>query len=211
VGSTEDPWQQVRTRNGLAADEVISGLQKSIRRSDVDEAVAFAWEMYLTSPELEDFLWLRLQVISVEDIGFGEVNAPVLVDALNRMRREFAQSAPDRPLFFVHAVRYLCAQPKDRSSDMLRNIVELEFDRGRRPVIRDHMLDMHTRRGQQLGRGIEHFLDEASVVAPRKPGAHEQYELRLRALIGGAPSHADRAGDGSSVRGGVPVPEQHDE
>lgn len=211
MSDTHDPWQQVRTRNGLAADEVISGLQKSIRRGDVDEAVAFAWEMYLTSQELEDFLWLRLLVISVEDVGFGGVNAPVLVDALNRMRREFAHSSPDRPLFFVHAVRYLCAQPKDRSSDMLRNIVELEFDRGRRPIIRDHMLDMHTRRGQKMGRGIKHFLDEASAVAPLMAGAHDEYEPRLRALLGHGPSAGNRADDVASARRDVPIAEEQHE
>ena len=178
-----DPWQNLITRGGFNADEIISGLQKSIRRSLEDEAVLFAWEMYVTSEELEELLWKRLLVISVEDIGFGDTQAPLLVRALNDMRREFACSAPDWPLFFIHAIRYLCACPKDRSSDMLRNIVEKEYVAGKRPVIRDYMLDMHTRAGQQRGLGTEHFLDVASVVEPLVEGAHDAYLPRLKALL----------------------------
>ncbi len=178
-----DPWQNCITKSGLNADEVISGIQKSIRRGEVEDATAFAWEMYITSKELENYMWKRLMVISVEDIGFGDVNAPILIKTLNDMRKEFSYTAPDRPLFFVHAVRYLCAQLKDRSSDMLRNIIEKEFNNGRKPEIRDYILDMHTRRGKEMGRDINYFLNEASKVIPLKSGAHDEYLPRLCKLI----------------------------
>ncbi|MFA6075530.1 MAG: hypothetical protein WCV63_05640 [Negativicutes bacterium] len=178
-----DPWQNLKTKNGFNADEIISGIQKSIRRGLVDDAVLIAWEMYVTSEEMEEYLWKRLQVISVEDIGFGDTNAPVLIRTLNEMRREYSFSAPDRPLFFVHAIRYLCKCHKDRSSDMLRNIVEKEFAAGKRPEIRDYMLDMHTKRGQELNRDVRYFLDVASVVEPLLEGAHDEYLPRLHRLI----------------------------
>ena len=47
-----DPWARTTTRNGLAGDEVISALQKSIRRSLEEQACMFAYEMYISSPEL---------------------------------------------------------------------------------------------------------------------------------------------------------------
>lgn len=175
-----DSWQNVKTKNNLNADEVISGIQKSIRRGEVEDAIAFAWEMYITSEELENYMWKRLMVISVEDIGFGDVRAPVIIKTLNDMRREFSYSAPDRPLFFVHAVRYLCSLEKDRSSDMLRNIIEKEFNKGRKPVVKDYMLDMHTKRGKEMGRDVNYFLDEASKVIPLKHGAHDEYLPRLK-------------------------------
>ena len=181
--TTYDAWQNCITKSGLNADEVISGIQKSIRRAEVEDAIAFAWEMYITSEEMENYLWKRLMVISVEDIGFGEVNTPILIKTLNDMRREFSYSAPDRPLFFVHAVRYLCAQTKDRSSDMLRNIIEKEFNNGRKPEIKDYMLDMHTKKGQAMGRDVNYFLNEASKVIPLKPGAHDKYLPRLLDLV----------------------------
>ena len=84
-----DPWRKVTTRNGIQGDLVISGLQKSIRRGLAEEAVTFAYEMYITSEQFEDKLWRRLQAISVEDVGFGDLSAPVLINAINQMRQNF--------------------------------------------------------------------------------------------------------------------------
>jgi len=179
-----DPWQNLKTKNGLNADEVISGIQKSIRRGEVEDALAFGWEMYITSEEMENFMWKRLQVISVEDIGFGDVKAPILIRTLNEMRKECEFSAVDRALFFVHAVRFLCKCEKDRSSDMLKNILEKEFENGRIPEIKDYVLDMHTRRGQAKGRDEDYFYNVASKVIPEKPGAHDEYLPRLMKLTG---------------------------
>ena len=38
-----DPWQSIKTRNGYAGDEVISALQKSIRRANEEDACKFAY------------------------------------------------------------------------------------------------------------------------------------------------------------------------
>ena len=128
-----DPWRNVTTRNGISGDLVISALQKSIRRGLAEEAVTFAYEMYITSEQFEDKLWRRLQAISVEDVGFGDLSAPVLINSLNQMRQNFPYTDGDRPIFFVHAIRYLAAAKKDRTSDNLKNIVKLEFQYGRQP------------------------------------------------------------------------------
>ncbi len=75
----QDPWTRVQTRHGFAADEVISALQKEIRRGQAENAALLAYEMMTTSAELEAKMWQRLLVISVEDIGWGDVQAPNLV------------------------------------------------------------------------------------------------------------------------------------
>ncbi len=67
------------TRNGLAGDEVISALQKSIRRG-YERA---ACEMYITSPQYEEKLWRRLLAISVEDISMGNPEAAIMVNNFN--------------------------------------------------------------------------------------------------------------------------------
>jgi len=104
-----DPFEGVMTRNGLPADEVISALQKSIRHADEDTAVRCGYEMYVTSPELEKYLWKRLSIISVEDIGFGEPMAPVLIQTLKVMREDFPYVLTgSRALFLFQAIRYLC-------------------------------------------------------------------------------------------------------
>ncbi len=77
------------TRNGLAGDEVISALQKSIRRGYERAACEFAYEMYITSPQYEEKLWRRLLAISVEDIGMGNPEAAIMVNNFNQMRKEF--------------------------------------------------------------------------------------------------------------------------
>lgn len=177
-----DPWRKVTTRNGIQGDLVISALQKSIRRGLTEEAVTFAYEMYITSLQFEEKLWRRLQAISVEDIGFGDVNAPVLINALNQMRQNFHYTDPDRPMFFVHAIRYLAAAKKDRTSDNLKNVVAMEFEHGRKPVIPDFAIDMHTEKGRSIGRDFTHFLREGSNVE-NEMKVEENYKERLLALI----------------------------
>ena len=51
-----DPWASVRTAHGFAADEVISALQKEIRRGHAENAAVLAFEMLSTSAELEAML-----------------------------------------------------------------------------------------------------------------------------------------------------------
>ncbi len=177
-----DPWRKVITRNGLQGDLVISALQKSIRRGLTEEAVTFAYEMYITSQPFEEKLWRRLQAISVEDVGFGDLSAPVLINTLNQMRQNFPYTDPDRPIFFVHAIRYLSAAKKDRTSDNLKNIIVTEFAHGRKPIIPDFAIDMHTEQGRNLGRDFKHFLEEGSRVENELP-VDENYKARLLTLL----------------------------
>ena len=119
----------------------------------------------------------------MEDIGFGDTRASILTQTLNEIRKQFAFAAPGRTLFFVYVIRYLCSCEKDRSSDMMRNIIEKEFNNSLVPVIRNYMPDMHTRLGQEMGRDVNHFLKKASKVIPEKLGAHKAYLNRLLGLI----------------------------
>jgi len=177
-----DPWAQVTTRNGIEGDLVISALQKSIRRGLAEQAVRFAYEMYITSEQFEDKLWRRLLAISAEDVGFGDLSAPVLINTLNQIRKEFPYKDGDRPLFFVHAVRYLAAAPKDRTSDNLKNIVKLDALYGRVPEVPDYALDKHTVRGRAMGRDFKHFLEEGSKLE-NEIEVDENYRSRLLDML----------------------------
>ena len=163
-----DPWSKITTRNGYAGDEVISALQKSIRRGLEEQACMFAYELYVSSPQLEEKLWRRLLTISVEDIGMGNPMAAVVVNNLYRMSREFDYADGDRPIYFIHAIRYMCQSEKDRSSDLLKNICIKSFAMGKFPEVPDYALDKHKQRGQAMGRDSFHFLNEASKVIPQK-------------------------------------------
>lgn len=175
-----DPWTQARTVHDLPADQVISALQKELRRGNVENAALLAYEMLTTSPELERKLWDRLAVISVEDVGFGEVNAPVLIHALEELSRHFDYGAGDRALFAIHAVRYLASRRKDRSSDeMLGWIRHAVTNEGMRPTIPDYALDMHTAQGREMGRGLRHFLEQGAQVSPEWSERDKMYREKL--------------------------------
>ena len=180
-----DPWQKMQTLHDLPADEVISALQKEIRRGNTENAALIAYELVATSPELEAKVWQRLYVIAIEDIGMGEPNAPLLIHSLGQMRLVFNYGMGDRELFAIHAVRYLCGCQKDRSSDEMLNWIKQAVEKtGLRPDIPDYAIDMHTRRGAEMGRGFDHFLKEASRVNPELPGRDTSYRERLLKILG---------------------------
>ena len=179
-----DPWVEIKTHSGFPADQVISAVQKEIRRGNTENAVLLAHEMVMTGPALEDYLWQRLMVISVEDIGFGDTDAPILINSLYQMLSTFHRSARDRELFAVHAVRYLCGCRKDRSSDETTLWMKLASERGEAlPVIPDYALDMHTAEGKKRGRGLRHFLEVGSVVEPELPDRDRTYRDRIMKML----------------------------
>lgn len=177
-------WTQLKTAHNLPADQVISALQKEIRRGHAENAVLLAYEMAVTSPALEDFLWQRLMIISVEDIGFGEPGAAALVNALHGMVQTFDRDVAERKLLAVHAVRYLCRCLKDRSSDEMLNWVMHAVESGETlPEIPDYALDMHTAAGRAKGRGKRHFLEVGAQVIPELPGRDQNYRQRLLEIL----------------------------
>ena len=179
-----DPWVNVKTFNGFQADHVISALQKEIRRGKAENAALLAYEMLITSPQLEDYLWQRLKVISVEDIGFGEPLAPVLIQSLFEMTSACDRAVGERKLYAIHAVRYLCACNKDRSSDEMINWINHASQSGKLlPTIPEYALDMHTAEGQKMGRGRRHFFEEASRTMPEVQDRDRTYLNRIMEML----------------------------
>lgn len=174
-----DPWSNTKTKHGLDADLVISALQKCIRRADADTAMRMAYELYITSTFHEEKMWNRLLVISVEDIGFGNPYAPVFVKTMNDLRKEYPYGDGDRPIFFLHAIRYLCMSKKERSTDHIKNIIMRESAKGIVPEIPDFAVDMHTIKGRAMGRDVFYFLDEASKVTPLWEEYDDSYRQQL--------------------------------
>lgn len=181
---SKDPWVHARTYHDFPADEVISALQKEIRRGNTENAALLAYELFLTSPELEAKLWSRLLVISVEDVGMGNPGAPQLIYTLFKIYQEFDRNAVDRPLFAMHAVRYLCESQKDRSTDEMLNWIRHSIDKENlRPVIPDYAIDMHTGRGQKMGRDLAHFFAEGAQVNPELPERNLKYRTNLLKIL----------------------------
>ena len=179
-----DPWVNVKTFNGFQADHVISALQKEIRRGNTENAALLAYEMMITSAALEDYLWHRLKVISVEDIGFGELLAPVMIQSLYEMCSACDRGVGERKLYAMHAVRYLCSCKKDRSTDEMINWINHTSKLGSLlPVIPDYALYMHTAEGQKKGRGRRHFFEEASLTNPEVADRDRTYLERILKML----------------------------
>ena len=180
----QDQWAGVMTKSGLQADQVISALQKEIRRGNAENAVVLAYEMIITSSDLESFLWKRLKVISVEDIGFGNTNAPILVSVLSNLASTLERDTHDRILMAVHAVRYLSGCLKDRSSDEMLNWVKYALEKGEASsAIPDYALDMHTAKGRSMGRGRKHFYNEGTTLFPELPDRELEYRQRIMEVV----------------------------
>ena len=75
-----------------------------------------------------------------------------------------------------------CSSNKDRSSDVLKNLVMKRIENQDLCEIPDFALDMHTRRGQQMGRDVHHFLNEASKVVPELE-VENDYKERLKKYL----------------------------
>lgn len=178
-----DPWQKCKTRSGIDADLVISAIQKEIRRNHPENAAVLAYEMLITSEDMEEYLWFRLKTISVEDVGFANLFAPVLINSLDQMRKTVKQSG-DRGLLAIHAVRYLCQCQKDRSSDEMYNWIIKEYAAGNlKPELPDYIFDKHTLIGQQQGKDELHFYNVSSKVEPEWEGRDKTYRERILRIL----------------------------
>jgi len=111
---TQDLWSRATSINGYPFDELRSVLQKSIRRGLVEEAVLAAYEFYSSGAEAEEVLWRRMEIIATEDVGFGLIEAPAILEALNAQRLRMVDRG-DRWMYTVHAVPGGHAHPSRRS------------------------------------------------------------------------------------------------
>jgi replication-associated recombination protein RarA len=146
--------------------------------------VLCAADMAATSAELDRYLWDRLHVIAVEDVGFGSADAIATIVALDTARQRFAYGTHDRLLFAIHAVRLLAGSAKDRSNDELANLVRRDLESGARPDVPDHAIDMHTAAGRERGRDLTHFLTVGAIVEPELADRERAWRIELLERLG---------------------------
>jgi hypothetical protein len=62
----------------------------------------------------------------------------------------------------------------------MTNFAKLELNvRDKAPEVPDFAIDMHTRRGWEMGRGYEHFMTEASRVENEIPDRDLSFRKRI--------------------------------
>jgi replication-associated recombination protein RarA len=186
-----DVWSRATTANGFAVDELRSVLQKSIRRGLVEEAALAAYELFANGLETEEVLWRRLEIIATEDVGLGLPSAPAIIDALYAQATRMLDRG-DRWIYCAHAVRVLATAPKDTMSMELAGWTKAVVAKGeRRPIVEDYMLDVHTRRGAQMGRDEAHWWNEGARLRDRIPGYESKWGDYLRQQAGAKPLQDD--------------------
>lgn len=156
-----------RTKN-YQLDEVVSSLQKCIRRGDEELAMYFAVEMIEAG--FMDYCWRRLIIIASEDIGIADPFAAILVGrlyenaqiALGKAKKNVLNDQLE-PL--QEAILYMCRTQKTRVGDNFMNHVLMKRERGWKPDIPDVALDGHTERGRKMGRGGHFFCTESGKIS----------------------------------------------
>jgi len=175
---TKDPYTRLTSPRGIPVDQLVSVLQKDIRRGHADNAVLAAYEMLTTSPEVAEHMWHRLKVIAVEDVGLGEPLAPVLLDSLHENYR--TATGGEQAMIAVHAVRFLAAAKKDRTSSEHTDLVIHQVESGEAVVsVPDYALCVHTRAGQEMGRGLLQWWENGAKVGNELDTADHSYRDRL--------------------------------
>ncbi len=150
-------YQHPPTARGYQVHEVISALQKSIRRSDIEHAVYWAVELHQSGHA--GWCWNRLKVIAVEDVCPTEGVSPEIatLEGWGRGSRDGGGG-----MELVSAVIRLASARKSRAACW--GLIRAGSDHHERLGIPDEALDRHTRRGLQMGRRHDHFFDEAQKL-----------------------------------------------
>lgn len=157
-------WNTMKTKHGYTADEVISALQKSIRRGKEDDAVFFAYEMLVSGDDLSEKFWQRVRVISVEDVGLANPQLTVIVYSLYQNYLSL-KGQGDAFLQALFAVVLLTRSGKSRYIDELYNNLKEKVEKENYKVeIPDYALDKHTQKGEAIRRGDLHFWETASQI-----------------------------------------------
>lgn len=169
-----------QTIRGFVLGEVVSALQKSIRRSDEKQAVQWAAE--LDQSGFGSYLWNRLTIICSEDVGVAWPEGPATIAALRKSYEEMVargRRGGSERIFVIHAVMLLARAKKSRRVDVAiwaaYGNTEPEF-----PEIPDYALDWHTARGRSMGRnesnpeGLRHWMEEASLLVNEDADATEE-------------------------------------
>ncbi len=162
--SPSHKWDTVTTKHGYKADEIISALQKSIRRGKEEDAVFFAYEMLATSDELSQKFWQRMRVIAIEDIGLANPSLTSTISALYQTYCDLKGQA-DAMLAGMFATILLTRSDKSRYVDELYNNLRAKVEtEDYTRDIPDYAVDKHTSQGKTLGRDELHFWKTASLL-----------------------------------------------
>jgi hypothetical protein len=120
-------------------------------------------------------LWRRLEIIATEDVGFGLMQGPALIEALYQQQRRIADGG-DRWMYPAHAIRLLATAKKDRTTMEMAVWAKEVLTRGERRIeIEDYHVDLHMRRAVEMGRDASHWWQDGSRLDNQIEGLPTKY------------------------------------
>ncbi|SEC46244.1 MgsA AAA+ ATPase C terminal [Tenacibaculum sp. MAR_2009_124] len=166
------------TKNGYSYLEVVSTIQKAIRRGDEKNALFFSVEVVESGKD--EALWRRLKVISSEDVGLATLSTPAILESLHVAYKEAKKqkklSKPER-LMITHAVLLLCRCKKSRLVDWVTCSIFPNHGEDLLPIP-DYAFDMHTSKGRRMGRDLRHFAEHGAILNNhKKQPLEDQYKM----------------------------------
>lgn len=177
---------EMRTVNGYHLDEVVSSLQKAIRRAD--EAGALYWSLELSESGFGAYAWRRFMTIAFEDVGLGDPQALLVTVAGWLATKESTKSFTKPPGMRTEAlgvvVLTLCRAGKNREGDDAVWYASERRKRGWRLAVPDEALDWHTVRGRQMQRGLAFWFAEAARLENEVQIMGNRYGRLVRELLG---------------------------
>jgi replication-associated recombination protein RarA len=139
----------------------LSAFIKSVRRCMVDDAIY--WGCLLDKLGKTKQVWNRILIHMSEDIGPGNHNLPATIKALHDSYYKLKDiNIMGAKLNYIHAIFLMANSSKSRIIDYYA-MINYEQDPPIRPVP-DYAFDFHGKVGRNIGRGQEHFFEEASVI-----------------------------------------------
>jgi replication-associated recombination protein RarA len=174
----------MKTVRGYSLGDVVSALQKTIRRGDARLAGYFAMEMFESN--FEAYAWRRLLTISAEDChGCITQEIKALYDSAVEVKK--TRKKPER-IFLAKAAVVLAAAKKCRDADHMSCLmydqhlpddatVKLAIAEAREDDVEipDYAYDCHTSEGRRKGKTrADFFLDEHDALKPRVPGLFDK-------------------------------------
>ena len=157
-------------------DEVISALQKSIRRGEAKQAMYWARE--LMDNGFTAYMWRRLAVTAVEDCGYGDSIAHVAAChylshlAMKNVKTDAETNA------VASAILRMCEAIKSRAACDLDAAVEFDRKNGLKLAMPPWALDMHTGSGKEAGKvgsdGITDFCMDGRTLDREAPNKYRK-------------------------------------
>lgn len=151
---------ELKTKSNLPLDQVVSSLQKAIRRGLEERALYFMQEMIESG--FVNYFWRRMSVVVLEDVGLSNPNAAILINSLAQMNERLNHRKEHRDTYCPGmAVLYLCRSSKSREVDYALDWVDMKRKAGYKIEPEDFDLDCHVEVGRQKLRQLAETSDKS--------------------------------------------------